>query len=62
MVDYIRRIDSLTEYEKDELENIAESMSELIIYTLNKGIDDLYVKECCTKVGISILNNKYVIQ
>ena len=35
-------------------------MSELVIYMPNKGIDDLYVKECCTKVGILILNNKYI--
>ena len=57
MVDHVRRIDSLTECEKHDLENIAESMSELVIYMLNKGINDLYVKECCTKVGISSLNN-----
>ena len=60
MVDHIKRTDSLTECEKNDLENIAESMSELVIYMLNKAIDDLYVKECCTKVRISILNNKYI--
>ena len=43
MVDHIRKFDSLTKCEKNDLKNIAESLSELVIYMLNKGIDDLYV-------------------
>ena len=62
MVDHTRKLDSLSEGEKYDLENIARTPPDLVIYMLKNGINDIYVREFNTKVGASKASNKYISQ
>ena len=62
MVDHTRKLDSLSEGEKYDLENIARTIPDLVIYMLKNGINDIYVREFNTKVGVSKASNKYISQ
>ena len=58
MVDHIKNIHQLTDSKIDDLYSIAKILPDIVKLMLKHNIDDIYIREFNTKVGISKLNNK----